>query len=64
MIKPIDHMKLKKKEGQSVDASVPLRWGNIIITRRDLGGRGEGEEKSEQDQVWEETREKSRVSGE
>ena len=36
MIKPIDHMKLKKKEDQSVDASVLLRRGNKII----IGGRG------------------------
>ena len=28
----IDHMKLKKKEDQSVDASVLLRRGNKIIT--------------------------------
>ena len=31
-----DHVKLKKKEDQSVDASVLLRKGNKIITR----GRG------------------------
>jgi hypothetical protein len=30
-IKLIDHMKLKK-EGPSVDASIPLRRGNKIIT--------------------------------
>ena len=29
-------MKLNKKEGQSVDASIPLRRGNKII----MGGRG------------------------
>jgi hypothetical protein len=31
-----DHMKLKKKEDQSVNASIPLRRGNKIST----GGRG------------------------
>jgi hypothetical protein len=35
MIKLTDHMKLKKEEGQSVDASNPLRRGDCIIT----GGR-------------------------
>ena len=39
-------MKLKKKEDQSVDASVLLRRGNKIITGgRILGGREEGEVK-------------------
>jgi hypothetical protein len=37
-IKLTDHMKLKKKEDQSVDASVLLRRGNKIIT----GGRSQG----------------------
>ena len=44
----IDHMKLKKKEGLSVDVSMSLRRGNKIIMggrRRFLGGRGEKEEK-------------------
>jgi hypothetical protein len=36
MIQPTDHMKLKKMEDQSVDASVLPRRGNKIIT----GGRG------------------------
>ena len=36
MIQLTDHMKLKKKEDQSVDASVLLRRGNKIFT----GGRG------------------------
>jgi hypothetical protein len=36
MIQITDHMNLKKKEDQSVDASVLLRRGNKIIT----GGRG------------------------
>jgi len=45
-----DHMKLKKKEDQSVDASVLLRRGNKIITggreREELGRKkGGGEEK-------------------
>jgi hypothetical protein len=35
-IQVTDHMKLNKKEDQSVDASVLLRRGNKIIT----GGRG------------------------
>jgi hypothetical protein len=55
MIKLTDHMKLKKKEDQSVDASVLLRRGNKII----MGARGrerpgknrEGVGKWEQDQV-------------
>ena len=53
-------MKLKKKEDQSVDASVLLRRGNKIITggrgweglRRNGAGRGK---RGGQDQVWEET---------
>jgi hypothetical protein len=55
MIQRIDHMKLKKKEEQSVDASVLLRKGSKIIT----GGGGLGrkrrgvEGKGGQDQVWE-----------
>jgi hypothetical protein len=32
----IDHMKLKKKEDQSVDASMLLRRGNKILTRGNL----------------------------
>ena len=36
MIQLTDHMKFKKKEDQSVDASVLLRRGNKII----MGGRG------------------------
>ena len=39
-------MKLNRKEGPSVDASISLRRGNKIImggrVRRSLGGRGEG----------------------
>jgi hypothetical protein len=36
MIQLKDHIKLKKKEDQIVEASVLFRKGNIIIT----GGRG------------------------
>jgi len=63
-----DHMKVKKKQGQSMDASVLLKRRNKII----MVGRGrdrpekkrkrEGREKGKQDQVWEETvREVQRV---
>jgi hypothetical protein len=31
VIQLIDHMKLNKKEGPSVDASIPIRRGNKII---------------------------------
>jgi hypothetical protein len=65
-IQLINHMKLNKKDHQSVDASILLRRGNKII----MGGKWrEGpkwereEEKWEQDQVWQETVEKSRGSG-
>jgi hypothetical protein len=55
-------MILKKKEDQSVDASVLLRRGNkIIMVGRGWEGlgrkRGGAEEKRGQDQVWEETEE-------
>jgi hypothetical protein len=30
------HMKLKKKEDQSVNSSVLLRWGNKILTGRNM----------------------------
>jgi hypothetical protein len=64
MIQLTDHVKLNKKEGQSMDASIPLRRGNKMI----MGSRGRecygwergGERKGEQVQVWEETGEKSR----
>jgi hypothetical protein len=61
MIQLTDHTKLKKKENQSVDASVLLRrWIKIIMGRRvweRLGRkRGGGEEKGGQGQVWEEMR--------
>jgi hypothetical protein len=49
MIQLTDHMKLNKKEGQSVSVTIPLRKGIKIIMGgnegRNLGGRGEGEEK-------------------
>jgi hypothetical protein len=38
--------------------------GGRVPRQRDLSGRGKGEEKGEQDQVWEETGEKSRGPGE
>jgi hypothetical protein len=53
-----DHMRLKKKEDQNVDASVLLRRRNKIIMegrgRKELGRAREGEGKGEQDKVWEE----------
>jgi len=39
MIKPIDHMKLKKKENQNVDVLVLLKNGNKYIHRRVYGDR-------------------------
>jgi hypothetical protein len=50
MIQVTDHMKLNKKEGPSVDASIPVRKGNKIIMgeqRREGPGceRGEKERK-------------------
>jgi hypothetical protein len=53
-------MQPKKKEDQSVHASVLLRKENKIITkdrRREGSGRerGRGREKKQQNQVWEET---------
>jgi hypothetical protein len=48
MIQLMDHMKLKRKEEQRVDASVLLRRGNKIIKGRGWEGlgkkRGEGRE--------------------
>ena len=41
MIQQTEHMKLKKKEDQSVDVSVLPRMGNKILTE----GREEGERK-------------------
>jgi hypothetical protein len=52
-----DYMKLKKKEDQSVDASV-LRRGNKVVTAgrgwEGLGRKRRGRGKGRQDQVWEE----------
>ena len=57
MIQLIDHMKLKNKEDQSMDASVLLKRRNEIINGdrgwERLGGRW-WVKKWEQDQVWEE----------
>jgi hypothetical protein len=52
MIHLTDHMKLNKKEGPSVDTSIPFRRGNKIITKgRGREGtwvrEGKGEGKSE-----------------
>jgi hypothetical protein len=58
-----DHIKLKRKEEQRVDASVLLRRGNNMIKGRrgwgDLGGR----EKEGKNQVWEEMEKRYRGSG-
>ena len=69
MIQLTDHVKLNKKEGQNVDASIPLRRGNKMIRVDRKGGRGldgiwNGEGKGVWDQVWKETGEKSRGPGE
>ena len=62
MIQFTDHMKLKKKEDQSVNASVLLRRGNKIIIggrgRKEFGRkrRGEGEREGK-NQIWEEMEE-------
>jgi hypothetical protein len=57
MIKLTDHIELKKKEDQSVDASAIFKRGNNIIQRgrcwEGLVGRNEAEgERDEQDQLW------------
>jgi hypothetical protein len=66
VIQLTENMKLKKKEDQSLDASVLLRRGNILIRRsggRERPGRKRKEEgKGGQDQVREETMEKYRGS--
>jgi hypothetical protein len=59
MIQFTNYMKLKKKEDQSVNASVFLRRGNKILTGgrgwEELGRkRGEKGGKGGQNQVWEE----------
>jgi hypothetical protein len=58
----MDHMKLKRKEDQRVDASVLLRRRNNIIKGirgwEELGRKRRGEgEKEGQNQVWEEIEE-------
>ena len=68
MIQLMDHMKLKRKEDQRVDASVLLRRGNKIIKgSRGWEGLGRkrrgGGEKEGQNQVWEEMEEMYRGSG-
>ena len=45
MIPLTDHMKLNKKEDQSVDVSISLRRGNKIMA--DRGREGPGWEKGE-----------------
>jgi hypothetical protein len=45
MILLTDHMKPKKKEDQSMDASVLLRRGNKIITNQGRGKEGAGRER-------------------
>jgi hypothetical protein len=58
----MDHMKLKRKEDQRVDASVLLRRGNKIIIGsrgwKEFGRkrRGEGEREGK-NQIWEEMEE-------
>ena len=64
----MDHMKLKRKEDQRVDASVLLRRGNKIIKgSRGWEGLGRkrrgGREKEVKNQVWEEMEEMYRGSG-
>jgi hypothetical protein len=71
MIQFTDLMKLKKKEDQKVNASILLRRlgrrGNKIIMgdrgREGPGRREEGEGKRGQDQIWKETGEKYRWTG-
>jgi hypothetical protein len=65
MIELISHMKLNKKEGQSMDTSIPLKMGNKSIMRGREGEEPvckmrEEREKGCQDQVWEETGKKPR----
>jgi hypothetical protein len=58
----MDHMKLKRKEDQRMDASALLRRGNKIIKRsRRCEGLGrkrrDGREKEGKYQIWEEMEE-------
>ena len=61
-------MKLSRKEGQSVDATNPLRrWKKMIMVGRGMEGPGleeGGSGKRGQNQVWEETEKKFRGPGE
>jgi hypothetical protein len=52
---PTDHMKLKNKEDQSVNASILLRIGNKIIpgSRGREGPRMETGGRKKQDNMWE-----------
>ena len=64
----MDHIKLKRKENQRVDASVLLRKRNNIIKRSRvcdrLWGKRRGERRKEgKNQVWEEMEETYRRSG-
>jgi hypothetical protein len=63
-IQLIDYMNLKRKDHHSVDASVLLRTGSKMITGS-RGREGHGRERERgrgQNQLWEETGEKSRGS--
>ena len=66
MIQLTDHIKLNKKEGQSLYFSNPLRRGksNHKRQRERRTWLEDGLEEGRQDQVWEETGEKSRESRE
>lgn len=61
MIRVTDHMKLKRKEDQTVDASVLLRRENNIIKRsivwEGLQRKRRGEGKKRKNHVWEEMKE-------
>ena len=62
----MDHMKLKRKEDQRVDASVLLRRGNKIIKGsrgwEGLGRKRRGGKKGK-NHIWEEMEEMYRGSG-
>ena len=66
MIQLTDHMKLKRKEDQRVDASVLLRRGNKIIKGsrgwEGLGRKRRGGKKGK-NHIWEEMEEMYRGSG-
>jgi hypothetical protein len=64
MIQFTDYMKPRKKEDQSVDASVLLRRGKIIMGGKGREGfRRERTGKEKTVHVWEEREEKYRGSG-